>query len=97
MLTKADAKGVGDRYIVIQPTSRWFFKCWDEGKMAKTIAALQQDGHTIVLTAGPDKKELAMIDRILAASPDGCCIAGRAVNPAPAGLANRSRDPVHWR
>ncbi len=69
MLTKADAKGVGDRYIVIQPTSRWFFKCWDEGKMAQTIAALQQDGHTIVLTAGPDKKELAMIDRILAASP----------------------------
>lgn len=36
--------------------------------MAQTIAALQQDGHTIVLTAGPDKKELAMIDRILAAS-----------------------------
>ena len=66
---KLTQKGVGDRYIVIQPTSRWFFKCWDEGKMAQTIAALQQDGHTIVLTAGPDKKELAMIDRILAASP----------------------------
>lgn len=65
---KLSQKGVGDRYIVIQPTSRWFFKCWDEGKMAQTIAALQQDGHTIVLTAGPDKKELAMIDRILAAS-----------------------------
>ena len=62
-------KGVGDNYIVIQPTSRWFFKCWDESKMAQTITALQQDGHTVVLTAGPDKKELAMIDRILAASP----------------------------
>ncbi len=66
---KLAAQGVGDRYIVIQPTSRWFFKCWDEGKMAQTIAALQQDGQTIVLTAGPDKKELAMIDRILSASP----------------------------
>lgn len=61
--------GVGDNYIVIQPTSRWFYKCWDEAKMAQTIAALQQDGRTVVLTAGPDKKELAMIDRILAASP----------------------------
>ena len=61
--------GVGDDYIVIQPTSRWFFKCWDEGKMAQTITALQQDGHTVVLTAGPDKKEMAMIERILAASP----------------------------
>lgn len=61
--------GVGDNYIVIQPTSRWFYKCWDEAKMAQTIAALQQDGHTVVLTAGPDKKELAMIDRILADSP----------------------------
>lgn len=49
-------KGVGDSYIVIQPTSRWFFKCWSEDKMAQTMTALQQDGHTIVLTAGPDKK-----------------------------------------
>lgn len=62
-------QGVADNYVVIQPTSRWFFKCWDEGKMAQTITALQQDGHTVVLTAGPDKKELAMIDRILAAAP----------------------------
>ncbi|MDD7996767.1 putative lipopolysaccharide heptosyltransferase III [Kosakonia radicincitans] len=63
------AQGVSDRYIVIQPTSRWFFKCWDENKMAQTITALRQEGHTIVLTAGPDKKELSMVDRILSASP----------------------------
>lgn len=66
---KLTQHGVGERYIVIQPTSRWFFKCWDEGKMAQTITTLRQEGHTIVLTAGPDKKEMAMIDRILAASP----------------------------
>ncbi|SFU11472.1 heptosyltransferase-3 [Kosakonia arachidis] len=66
---KLTAQGIGDRYIVIQPTSRWFFKCWDENKMAQTITALQQEGHTIVLTAGPDKKELSMVDRILRASP----------------------------
>ncbi|CAI8738726.1 putative lipopolysaccharide heptosyltransferase III [Kosakonia quasisacchari] len=66
---KLTAQGVGDCYIVIQPTSRWFFKCWDESKMAQTITALQQAGRFIVLTAGPDKKELAMVDRILSASP----------------------------
>jgi len=62
-------KGVAEKFVVVQPTSRWFFKCWDEGKMAQTLTALQQDGHTIVLTSGPDKKELAMIDAILAACP----------------------------
>jgi heptosyltransferase-3 len=66
---KLAEKGVAGSYVVVQPTSRWFFKCWDENKMAQTITALQQDGHTIVLTAGPDKKELAMIDTILAACP----------------------------
>lgn len=64
-----DAKGVSRNYIVIQPTSRWFFKCWDESKMAQVITALQQEGRTIVLTSGPDKKERAMIESILAASP----------------------------
>jgi heptosyltransferase-3 len=67
--TKLTEKGVDGRYIVVQPTSRWFFKCWDEGKMAQTITALQQDGHSILLTSGPDKKELAMVETILAACP----------------------------
>ncbi|BCQ37161.1 putative lipopolysaccharide heptosyltransferase III [Erwinia rhapontici] len=53
------------KYIVIQPTSRWFFKCWSETKMAAVIQSLQDEGHTIVLTSGPDRKELAMVDNIL--------------------------------
>ncbi|WP_455820522.1 putative lipopolysaccharide heptosyltransferase III [Pseudomonas cerasi] len=53
------------KYIVVQPTSRWFFKCWSEIKMAAVIKSLQDDGHTIVLTSGPDRKELAMVDNIL--------------------------------
>lgn len=52
------------KYIVVQPTSRWFFKCWSEEKMAAVIQSLQNDGHTIVLTSGPDKKELAMVSQI---------------------------------
>lgn len=53
------------KYIVVQPTSRWFFKCWSEINMAAVIQSLQDDGHTIVLTSGPDRKELAMVDNIL--------------------------------
>ncbi len=66
---KLNTKGVKGAFIVVQPTSRWFFKCWDEGKMAETISALQKDGHTIVLTSGPDKNEKAMIETILALCP----------------------------
>ena len=66
---KLQSNGVEGSYIVVQPTSRWFFKCWDEGKMAETITALQKDGHTLVLTSGPDKNEKAMIEKIRALCP----------------------------
>lgn len=66
---KLNTKGIEGPFIVVQPTSRWFFKCWDEEKMAATISALQKDGHTIVLTSGPDKNEKAMIDTIRALCP----------------------------
>ncbi|MCS2157608.1 putative lipopolysaccharide heptosyltransferase III [Scandinavium sp. H11S7] len=66
---KLTAQGISGHFIVVQPTSRWFFKCWGEGQMAQTITALQQDGHTVVLTSGPDKKELEMIDNIISACP----------------------------
>ncbi len=52
-------------YIVVQPTSRWFFKCWSEDKFAATVQALQDQGHQIVLTSGPDNKEMAMVQAIL--------------------------------
>ncbi|MCC3252333.1 putative lipopolysaccharide heptosyltransferase III, partial [Serratia marcescens] len=29
-------QGVAVGYIVVQPTSRWLFKCWSEEKMAAT-------------------------------------------------------------
>ena len=52
------------KYIVVQPTSRWFFKCWSEIKFAAVLEALREEGHVIVLTSGPDKKELAMVENI---------------------------------
>ncbi|WP_337026471.1 putative lipopolysaccharide heptosyltransferase III [Pantoea eucrina] len=64
-------------FIVLQPTSRWVFKCWDDEKMAQLITALSDEGHTLVLTAAPDKKELAMIAHI-----QSLCSASRVVSLA---------------
>ena len=60
---KADTKG-GDRYIVIQPATLVLSVLGQEGKMAQTIAALQQDSLTIVLTAGPDTETERYLDAI---------------------------------
>ncbi|WP_288500666.1 putative lipopolysaccharide heptosyltransferase III [uncultured Erwinia sp.] len=60
---------VNQPYILIQPTSRWFFKCWTEEKMAAAITALQAKGHTLVITSGPDKREQEMVTKILANCP----------------------------
>lgn len=48
-------------YIVIHPASRWRFKCWDNRALAEIINTLAQRGHQIVLSAAPDKQELALI------------------------------------
>ncbi|WP_017348847.1 putative lipopolysaccharide heptosyltransferase III [Pantoea sp. A4] len=60
------AQQVTSPFIVLQPTSRWQFKCWDDDKVAATIDQLSAEGYRVILTAGPDSKELAMIDNILA-------------------------------
>lgn len=61
-------------FIVVQPTSRWFFKCWSEEKMAATFTALAAKGYPIVVTAGPDPRELEMVARILALCPEAKAI-----------------------
>ncbi|WP_075183298.1 putative lipopolysaccharide heptosyltransferase III [Pantoea sp. 1.19] len=61
---------VSQDYIVIQPTSRWFYKCWSDEKMAATIAALRREDRPVILTAGPDPREQAMVEHILALLPD---------------------------
>ncbi|MGM3173675.1 putative lipopolysaccharide heptosyltransferase III [Dickeya lacustris] len=58
-----------ERYIVVQPTSRWFFKCWDERKWAEVIHALHQEGYDVVLTSGPDASEQRMVAQIMAHAP----------------------------
>ena len=55
------------QYILLHPASRWMFKCWPEEQVSELIAALQQEGHRVVLTTGPDAAELAMAARITSA------------------------------
>jgi lipopolysaccharide heptosyltransferase III len=68
---KARAKAfVGDgAFVLIHPASRWKFKCWPPGHVAKLIEKLHFDGKKVVLTASSDPQEIAMIDEIVALVP----------------------------
>ncbi|AYY82530.1 putative lipopolysaccharide heptosyltransferase III [Proteus vulgaris] len=80
-------------YIVIQPTSRWFFKCWDENKWSELIDALQQDGHQIVLTSGPDPREQEMVETIIkgCTSNNVVSLSGQLSLPQLAALIDHAR------
>lgn len=56
----------GKDFIHLHPTSRWLFKCWPEKNVTQLIEALQAQGHAIVITAAPDERERAMVERIVA-------------------------------
>ncbi|MCW2257065.1 heptosyltransferase-3 [Providencia alcalifaciens] len=56
--------GVHSSYVVIQPTARQIFKCWDDEKFSEVIDALQARGYQVVLTSGPSKADLDCVDSI---------------------------------
>jgi len=56
----------GKSFLHLHPTSRWRFKCCPEEKMSELIDTLQQEGHRVVLTAGPGTDEMAAVKRITA-------------------------------
>ncbi|ENU1228383.1 MULTISPECIES: lipopolysaccharide core heptosyltransferase RfaQ [Providencia] len=56
--------GVHSSYVVIQPTARQIFKCWDNEKFSAVIDALQSRGYQVVLTSGPSKEDLECINEI---------------------------------
>ncbi len=60
--------GVHSSYVVIQPTARQIFKCWDDEKFSEVIDALQSRGYQVVLTSGPSKEDIECINHIA----DGC-------------------------
>lgn len=54
--------------MVIQPTARQIFKCWENQKFSQVIDALHERGMEVVLTSGPGADDLACI----AAIAQGC-------------------------
>jgi len=62
----------GVSYAVVQPTSRWKFKCWTEEGMAGVVAHLSRKGIFPVVTSGPDRAEIAQANRVAASSGSRC-------------------------
>ena len=56
--------GVHSSYVVIQPTARQKFKCWDDEKFAAVIDNLQYRGYRVILTSGPSKDDLSCVTNI---------------------------------
>lgn len=56
--------GVNAPYVVIQPTARQIFKCWDDSKFSEVINALNKRGYPVILTSGPGKEDLQCIANI---------------------------------
>jgi len=54
----------GHPFAVVQPTSRWTFKCWTEDGMAGVISHLADLGFAPVVTSGPAPVEVAQAERI---------------------------------
>lgn len=52
-------------YVVVHPTSRWMFKCWNIDDVAAVIEHLYMQGKSIVLSAAPSKEEMNMIDELI--------------------------------
>lgn len=67
LLEQADI--VPGAFILIHPTSRWLFKCWPVKRVAQLVRELHARGQRIVLSSGPDARELAMIDVIVRLCP----------------------------
>lgn len=56
-------------YLLIHPVSRWRFKCLSTKQIAQLISTLHECKEQIVISAGPDPQEMAMVDEILKLAP----------------------------
>ena len=82
----------GTPFIHVHPASRWRFKCWPAEKNAELIDRLSADGYRVVLTAAPDRDELALVDEILGkASSKPLNLAGKLSIKELGALAARAR------
>lgn len=54
-----------DGYVLVHPSSRFAYKCWDAVRMARLIDRLHEAGERVLLTCAPDAGERAMVEHIL--------------------------------
>ncbi|MBN3067705.1 lipopolysaccharide core heptosyltransferase RfaQ [Pectobacterium brasiliense] len=52
------------RYVVIQPTTRQYYKYWDNDKFAQVIDYLKTKNLEVVLTCGPSEDDLNVVQDI---------------------------------
>jgi heptosyltransferase-3 len=52
------------KYVVIHPTSRWSYKEWNIEKWREVIKFLKRKGLEILITCGPDIKEIEKVKKI---------------------------------
>ncbi|MGL5419561.1 MAG: putative lipopolysaccharide heptosyltransferase III [Plesiomonas shigelloides] len=92
VVERCHALGIDKPYVVIQPSARWFFKCWQNAHFAEVIDALQQDGYAVILTSGPDAREQLMVQEIQALCQQGqpYSLSGQLTLPQLAALIDRA-------
>src|SRR5258708_2441653 len=78
-------------FILVHPGSRWHFKCWTVAHMQELIRGLQQRGWRVVVSAAPDRAELALVDDILSGLTDVVNFAGSLSLKELAALIGRAR------
>lgn len=80
-------------YILIHPVSRWKFKCLSTKQIASLISTLNSRGIRIVMSAGPDAQEIAMVEEILSLVPEVSVLnlAGKLTLKELAALIEMSR------
>lgn len=93
MRRELDHAGVGQNYVVIQPTARQIFKCWDNAKFSAVIDALHARGYEVVLTSGPDKDDLACVNEIAQGcqTPPVTALAGKVTFPELGALIDHAQ------
>jgi heptosyltransferase-3 len=57
--------GITTPYLLIHPSARWFFKCWEDDRFAKVIEYFASRGWPVLLTSGPSEAEQGMVRNIL--------------------------------
>ncbi len=90
--SELDKAGVGEHYVVIQPTARQVFKCWNNEKFSEVIDALHAEGYQVVLTSGPGSDDLACIKAIAEGckTPPVTALAGKVTFPELGALIDHA-------